>query len=198
VQESACWALGNLAINAGNQVKIAGAGGIEAVVATMEAHKTSVLVQEQACAALRILVINDGNKLKIAEAGGIEAVVAAMKAHKTSVFVQKYACWALWYLTAQDSRRQRIKTAGGVECVKPVINASNATSDTKSWGLWQGLLARLLRFTRSCINIKTACDTQRHKHRIIIFRYSQISNEHVVTYTRRVCVEVFTPCSWGR
>jgi hypothetical protein len=35
--------------------------------------------------------------------------------------------------------------------------------------LWQGLLARLLRFTSSCIKIKTACDTQRHKHSITVF-----------------------------
>jgi hypothetical protein len=37
--------------------------------------------------------------------------------------------------------------------------------------VWQGLLARLLRFTRFCINIKTACDTQRQKHTITVFLY---------------------------
>jgi hypothetical protein len=41
------WVLTNL-----EQVKITEAGGIEAVVAAMKAHKTSVLVQEQVCRAL--------------------------------------------------------------------------------------------------------------------------------------------------
>ncbi len=52
VQEPACAVLRNLAVNAGNKVKLAEAGGIEAVVAAMKEHKTSVLVQEHACAAL--------------------------------------------------------------------------------------------------------------------------------------------------
>jgi len=48
----ACASLSNLAVNAGNHVKIAEAGGIEAFVTAMEAHKTRVLVQEYACLAM--------------------------------------------------------------------------------------------------------------------------------------------------
>lgn len=47
VQQKECEVLTNL-----EQVKITEAGGIEAVVAAMKAHKTSVLVQEQVCRAL--------------------------------------------------------------------------------------------------------------------------------------------------
>jgi hypothetical protein len=109
-------------------------GGSEAVVAAMEAHKTSVLVQQHACWALNNLAVNAGNRVKIAEAGGIEAVVQAMETHNTRVLVQKRSCLALSNLAAQGSLRQRIKAAGGVELVKHAVNASNATADSKSWG----------------------------------------------------------------
>ena len=92
-------------------------------------------MQQSACAALWSLAVNAGNQVKIAEAGGIEAAVAAMREHKTSVVVQEHACAALWYLAAQGSLRQRIKAAGGVECLDHAVNASNATADTKSWGI---------------------------------------------------------------
>ena len=46
VLQQACWALSNVAFNAGNQVKIAQTGVIEAVVSAMKEHKTIVLVQE--------------------------------------------------------------------------------------------------------------------------------------------------------
>ena len=131
MQQQACWALSNLAINDGNKVKIAGAGDIEAVVAAMEAHKASVFVQQQTCWALRYLAVNDCNRVKIAEAGGIEAVVSAMKEHKTIVLVQEPECLTLLYLTAQDSLSQVIKEAGGVECVKHVVNTT-ATPYTSS------------------------------------------------------------------
>jgi hypothetical protein len=86
MQEKACAALRSLAtFNAGNQVKIAGAVGIEAVVAAMDVHKIYGVLLQQACAALSNLALNNDHKqLKIAEAGGIEAVVAAMEAHKTT------------------------------------------------------------------------------------------------------------------
>ena len=131
VQQQTCWALRYLAVNDCNRVKIAEAGGIEAVVSAMKEHKTSVLMQERACVALRNLAVNDGNKLKIAEAGGIEALVAGMEAHQTSVLVQEYACWALWYLAAQGSLSQRINAAGGVQGVKHAGNAT-ATPYTSS------------------------------------------------------------------
>ena len=104
----------NLAINDGNKLKIAEAGGIQAVVAAMKAHRRNVYMQQHACWALRYLVVNDGNQVKIAEAGGIEAVVTAMD-HNREVLVEAPACAALWYITAQGSLRQRIKTAGGVQ-----------------------------------------------------------------------------------
>ena len=73
-----CWSL--------YLVKIAGADGIEALVAAMDAHKASVLVQEKACTTRRVEPGTQRRQqgqdcrsryVKITEAGGIEALVAA-------------------------------------------------------------------------------------------------------------------------
>ena len=50
VQEQACGALRNLAVNADNKARIAREGGIELVVAVMSALPKAARVQEQACA----------------------------------------------------------------------------------------------------------------------------------------------------
>eukprot|EP00961_Rhodomonas_salina_P027916 377640-Rhodomonas_salina.1 len=79
VQEQGCWALGNLAVNAdnqvnaGNQLMIADAGGVEAVVEAMKRHPESAAVQDKGCGALWSLACNADNKVKIAGAGGVEA-----------------------------------------------------------------------------------------------------------------------------
>jgi hypothetical protein len=94
--------------NAVNKVKIAGAGGIEAIVAVMAALKAHAGVQEQACGALRSLAgaqftsftgtkvqiltlislrslaVNADNMLKIGGAGGIEVLSLL------ALLVQKY------------------------------------------------------------------------------------------------------------
>ena len=73
------------------QVAIAAAGGIEAVVAAMRAHAGSAVVQEYARWALCNLAFNNAdNQFAIAAAGGIEAVVAAMRAHAGSAGVQEW------------------------------------------------------------------------------------------------------------
>ncbi len=50
VLQHACAVLRNLAVNAGNKVKI-----------EVKAHKASILVQQTTCAALRNLAVNAGN-----------------------------------------------------------------------------------------------------------------------------------------
>ena len=67
--------------NADNQlkIKIADNGGIEAVVAAMEAHKTRVLVQQHAC-LLRNLATQGSPRQRIKTAGGVECVKHAVNA----------------------------------------------------------------------------------------------------------------------
>ena len=70
--QQACAALSNLALNNDhNQLKIAEAGGIEAVVAAMDVYKTSVFVQEHACAALWILAAQGSLRQRNKTAGGV-------------------------------------------------------------------------------------------------------------------------------
>ncbi len=92
-----------------NQVRIAEAGGIEAVVAAMATHQASARMQEWACRALK----------KLAEhGGGWDGGVT------------------LWGGGGRvgASLRQRIKTAGGVERVRMAVKASIATHQTKTLG----------------------------------------------------------------
>jgi len=58
VQMGACWTLNILAVNAHNKVRVAGAGGIEAVVEAMRAHAGAKEVQEAACGVLVIFGVS--------------------------------------------------------------------------------------------------------------------------------------------
>ena len=70
--------LWNLSRNAENQVKIAEAGGIEAILEGMGRHKEHAGVKELGCVGLWNLSGNAENQVKIAEAGGIEAIVEVL------------------------------------------------------------------------------------------------------------------------
>jgi hypothetical protein len=89
VQQAACQALERLACDDdGMRVKIAEAGGLVAIVASMQAHKTSAGVQEPACGALWNLSVNTANEVAVAAAGGIEAVLAEMATHQANAGVE--------------------------------------------------------------------------------------------------------------
>jgi hypothetical protein len=82
-------------------------GGVEAVVAALNAHCASESVQHNGCWALVNLANNnDAKKVSIAAKGGIEAVVAALNAHRTSENVQNYGCMALTNLAAINAANQ--------------------------------------------------------------------------------------------
>ena len=78
VQEAACYALQNLAINDANEVRIAAEGGVGAIVKALQNHPTNAKVQEAACLALASLTINSANKAKAKSAGAEDAVKRAM------------------------------------------------------------------------------------------------------------------------
>jgi hypothetical protein len=70
VQEKGCKALANLAVNAGNAVKIGAGGGVEAIVQAMGGHRGSEGVQREGCEAMRFLAINEGLQRRGCEALG--------------------------------------------------------------------------------------------------------------------------------
>ena len=105
VVEAGCKVLRAMARNVDNcvkiaeadhQVKIAKAGGIEAILRAMRGHGGDAEVQAQGCGAFRNLAVkNADNKVKIGEAGGIEAILGAMRGHEGDAEVQKQGCRAL-------------------------------------------------------------------------------------------------------
>ena len=111
-----CAALVNLAANnAENRVKIAEAGGIQAIVEGMDKHKEHAGVQEHGCWALQNLADNAENQVKIAEAGGIQAIVEGMEKHKENEDVQHYGCGALVNLATNNAaNKASIRDHGGL------------------------------------------------------------------------------------
>ena len=83
MQQHACWALRYLAVNDSNQVKIAEAGGIEAVVTAMD-HNREVLVEEPACAGLWYLAAQGSLRQRIKTAGGVQCLKHAVNAMKAT------------------------------------------------------------------------------------------------------------------
>lgn len=66
IQEFSCGALGNIAVNPINQVKIATLGGIELILHAMQMHKSDVHVQRQGCFALMTIADNvAGNQVSL-------------------------------------------------------------------------------------------------------------------------------------
>ena len=70
--------------NSDNLVAVAAAVGIEAVIATMQAHKTSALLQQYSCGTLQNLAFNPDKKVAISAAGGIEALATARRTKPAS------------------------------------------------------------------------------------------------------------------
>jgi hypothetical protein len=94
VQQAGCRALANLAHNnAGNQTRIAAAGGIEAVVVAMGAHRGVAGVQKQGCGALCRLGTGLGAsrevQQRIKRANAEEAVKRAMAGADATAFTKE-------------------------------------------------------------------------------------------------------------
>jgi hypothetical protein len=151
IQKSGCWALRNIAaIAAADETmwevlrkitanadktkrKVVAEGGIEAVVAAMNAHTRVADVQENGCAALgNIAMLSEENMEKVAEKGGIEAVVAAMEEHlnnaeahliKINAVVQESGCRALGNIAATAKTKQEVAKKGGIKAVVAAMNA---------------------------------------------------------------------------
>ena len=115
IQIIGCRALANIAADAAdNKKKVADAGGIEAVVAAMNAHTRVADVQKNGCAALGNIAMLAETKRMVAAAGGIEAVVAAMEAHLNNADVQENGCGALRNIAALAENQPKVAAAKGI------------------------------------------------------------------------------------
>ena len=134
VQREGCGALGWLAVNLDNAIKI-GAGWRPLC------RRWAGTAGVRACLALTNLAKTTNNKVKIGAGGGVEAIVQAMGGHCGSKGVQNAGCTALWSLGRSRVRKfgfgnsdyrererereretlQRIKRAGAEEAVQDAL-----------------------------------------------------------------------------
>mmetsp|Transcript_5876 Transcript_5876/g.14114 ORF Transcript_5876/g.14114 Transcript_5876/m.14114 type:complete len:765 (-) Transcript_5876:16-2310(-) len=71
IQEVMCRVIAYLCHREGNQIEIAKAGGVGAVVAAMSSHLDNSSVQEWGCVALWGLALNPNNRMKVGNEGGV-------------------------------------------------------------------------------------------------------------------------------
>lgn len=129
VQEQACWAIKNLAVNATNQERLAEMGAIQDVLGAMRALPRHAAVQEQACWALRILAFRQENNQMVADEGGVQAVIDAMKMHVSNAGVQETCCGALRTLgVIPDSKIEVVEKGAFVRVVAAMRAHSKRSS----------------------------------------------------------------------
>jgi hypothetical protein len=101
-------------VEEGCKDELGAAGGVQAVVGALHAHRGSERVQENGCNALAALAEGHaGNRAAAEAAGGVQTVVAAMSAHRGVWGVQMHGCAALWHLAAGHPGNAAAAVAAG-------------------------------------------------------------------------------------
>ena len=121
VQEKACGALMNLAVNDANQVPLMTAGAHMRIIRAMDLYQDNVQVQEKACGALRNLATNNANKVTLAQAATAQ-IVRAMQLHETEIQLMRWACQALGHLSAHDENKVLMMQAGADVALLEVVD----------------------------------------------------------------------------
>ena len=121
VQQWGCAVLGRLgpftSDDAGELLRNATAGAVEAVVAALRAHVFSTEVQEQGCTALTKLTFKSSeNRAKAVAVGAVEVVGAAMRVHSSSAAIQEQA-WFLLGSLAEAAEAEAARAPDAAEAV---------------------------------------------------------------------------------
>lgn len=113
VQKWGCAVLGRLAPytsdEAGEALRAATAGAVEAVVGALRAHVFSLEVQEQGCSALTKLTFRSAdNRARATAVGAVEVLGACMRVHASaSPIVQEQAWYLLGSLAAHAAQLEK-------------------------------------------------------------------------------------------
>ena len=113
VQKWGCAVLGRLAPytsdEAGEALRAATAGAVEAVVGALRAHVFSLEVQEQGCSALTKLTFRSAdNRARAASVGAVDVLGACMRVHAAqSPIVQEQAWYLLGALAAHAAELEK-------------------------------------------------------------------------------------------
>jgi len=126
IQLQCCKILYELAMVTQNQVCIAEAAGIVAVLVAMLKHADTEM-QELGCRTLARLCENsDANKNIVMETSGIEVILTAMQAYPTHAAIQAEGCHILSLLAARKtSHSAKVAALGGVKAVMVAIKQHN-------------------------------------------------------------------------
>jgi vacuolar protein 8 len=110
VQRAASAALGNLAVNTENKVKIVELGGLIPLIKQM--NSPNVEVQCNAVGCITNLATHEENKAKIAKSGALGPLTRLAKSK--DMRVQRNATGALLNMTHSDENRQHLVAAGAI------------------------------------------------------------------------------------
>jgi hypothetical protein len=109
------------------------AGGLEAILEVLRAHKMNAEIQESGCGALSKLCNCDREiSDRAAVAGAVEAVVEALTVHRGEYDVEYQGCEFFADLQYNDEIQRRVGDAGGVEAVVKVLKSRATIKDCRT------------------------------------------------------------------
>ena len=121
--------------NGDNQIVVAKAGGIEAVVAAMCAHSSNADVQCNGCKSLINIAVNTETQVQAAKAGAIGTVIRAMRSNPSRVDLLQFACWALENIVGHTENCFLFATAGGIETVISAMMSNSSSEELQLHGI---------------------------------------------------------------
>ncbi|TLD08776.1 uncharacterized protein PgNI_06914 [Pyricularia grisea] len=121
VQRAASAALGNLAVNPENKVKIVALGGLNPLIRQM--CSANVEVQCNAVGCITNLATHEENKAKIAKSGALGPLTRLAKSK--DMRVQRNATGALLNMTHSDENRQQLVNAGAIPVLVQLLTSSD-------------------------------------------------------------------------
>jgi hypothetical protein len=133
VQEMACGALRNLAVNDADQVTLMAAEAHVRIIRAMDRHQDDAQVLLEACLALMNLALNDANKVTLVAAEAHVCIIREMDRHQGDAQVQETACGALWNLAVNDADQVTLMAA---EAHVRIIRAMDRHQDDLQVQAW--------------------------------------------------------------
>lgn len=125
----ACGAVKCLSACETARLPIAQGGGVEALLAVMQAHLSSIEIMLQAAGALFNLSISSPIKGLVGQKGGMEIMVSALRSHHSDPALTALICALLARLAEQDANEELIADCGGIEAVMDVLRIPAAAVD---------------------------------------------------------------------
>ncbi|KAK8157205.1 armadillo-type protein [Phyllosticta citrichinensis] len=119
VQRAASAALGNLAVNTENKVRIVQLGGLGPLIKQM--NSPNVEVQCNAVGCITNLATHEDNKAKIARSGALPPLTRLAKSR--DMRVQRNATGALLNMTHSDDNRQQLVNAGAIPVLVQLLSS---------------------------------------------------------------------------